>query len=45
MSVTKGVVSRIGYGPYYAGSTGLIIQVSAASTRATAAGPPWWAAR
>jgi S1-C subfamily serine protease len=39
MSVTKGVVSRISYGPYYGGHTGTIIQVSAAINQGNSGGP------
>jgi S1-C subfamily serine protease len=39
LSITKGVVSRIGYEPYYAGNSGLIIQVSAAVNPGNSGGP------
>jgi S1-C subfamily serine protease len=39
LSVTKGVVSRIAYGPHYAGTIGLIVQVSAAVNPGNSGGP------
>jgi S1-C subfamily serine protease len=39
MSVTKGVVSRIGYSGYHTGGSGLVIQVSAAVNPGNSGGP------
>jgi hypothetical protein len=39
MSVTRGTVSRIGHAPYSAGTTGLVLQVSAAINPGNSGGP------
>jgi S1-C subfamily serine protease len=39
LAVTKGVVSRIGFGPYYQQGMGLIVQVSAAINPGNSGGP------